>query len=190
MAMPSAEHRQTVLRAGHEAEAVHSSLTADALAEKVVKDLDRDSFGSEWWRTPTARRLVDFATIGPLAVALAGISGVLQEGEDPMWVVGGVTAADALTIAREWLDADVEAAEVGAWLRAGCWSPTAARCLVDVGVRADRLLDAHGRPAYWVEGRHGEDVPVASAVADGDMSPTDAARLVTERPHQDHPNSH
>jgi hypothetical protein len=154
----------------------------DSFLASVTDRLRRESHDDSisWWQVPTATVIVDLAKSRDFLSALAGITEVLQSGEDPMWVVGGTAAAAAFAVAQEWLDAGVDATEVGAWLRAGCWDPKAARRMVDVGLRPARLLGANGRPAHWVEGPHG-DIPVALAVADSFLTPEQAVRVVVAR---------
>ncbi len=148
----------------------------------VTHRLDQESYGGsrKWWETPTANVIVDLAQARDLVAAIAGITEVLQAGEDPMWVVGGTTPAEALAVAQEWLDAEVEPAEVGGWLKAGCWDPKAARAMAAAGLRPWRLLDKDGNPLHWVEAGDGEQMSVALAVADSFLSVEDAVRVVVK----------
>jgi hypothetical protein len=57
--------------------------------------------------------------------------------------------------------------------------------MLDVGLRPDQLLGADRRPARWIEHPQREDMPVASAVADGDLSPCEAAPVVNGQEHRD-----
>ena len=152
----------------------------DSFLASVSDRLHHESHGGslEWWRVPTATVIVELAQTREFVSALAGIAEVLQAGEDPMWVVGGATAREAFAVAQEWLDAGVEATEVGGWLRAGCWDPKMAKQMVDAGLRPHRLLDGEGKPIQWVEGSEGHDIPVALAVADGYLTPEEAVRVV------------
>lgn len=147
--------------------------------ENILRGLDLTGKGGGWWNTPTAAMLIDLAKAGPIVVALAGIAEVLREGEDPEWAVGGLTATAALSVAQEWLDAEIEPPEVSGWLRAGCWNPRAARQMTAVGLRPSRLLDHEGRPAHWVQAANGERMSVALAVADDWFSASEAVRVVT-----------
>jgi len=147
---------------------------------RVGLQLDRDAAqrGGRWWNTPTARVIVDVVMAGPFATVLAGITEVLQEGQDPMWVVGGESATAAYEVAREWLDAGAEPSEVGDWLRAGCWAAEAARRMADVGLRPSRLLDAEGKPRHLVDAGPEGEIPVALAVAESYITAHEAVRVV------------
>ena len=149
------------------------------LTDRVIRTFDSAGTG-EWWSSSLATMAIDLAKAGPLATALAGIAEILQEGEDPMWVVGGVTASEACAVAQEWLDSGVDAMEVADWLRAGCWDPAAARQMLDLGLRPARLLDEDGSPLHWVEASSGEEVSVAAAVADRFLSPEQALQTVNQ----------
>jgi len=149
--------------------------------DKVIQDLDYVTSGGDWWSSPTAIVVVALVDAGPLATALAHIAEVLQAGEDPMWVVGGVTAKEALAVAQEWLDAGVDGSEVGDWLRAGCWDPGAARRMVDAGLHPWRLLTNGGEPAHWIEAPNGETMSLAAAVADSYLTAREAVRVISGR---------
>ena len=137
--------------------------------------------GEDWWTSSAAFVAVDVVQAGPLADALVGIIEVLQEGTDPLWVVGGETFTQGVAVAQEWLDAGVDGREAGDWLRCGCWDPNAARAMIDVGLRPDRLLDHDGKPVHWIEVSNGDSMTVASAVADGFLTPDEAVRVVAGR---------
>lgn len=156
---------------------IHTGTFLVSVTDRLRQESLDDTIG--WWRTPTASVIVDLAKAAPFVAALAGIAAVLQDGEEPMWVVGGTTASAAFVMAQEWLDAGVDPYEVGGWLRAGCWDPKAAKRMVDVGLRPKRLLNEDGKPAHWIEAANGEDMPVALAVADSYLSPEDAVKAVT-----------
>lgn len=150
-----------------------------SLSRGLAKDVK--VMGCRWWRTWTADSIIDMAKVPGFLVALAGITEVLQEGTDPDWVVGGESAGAAFKVAQEWLDVGVEPAEVGDWLRAGCWDPKAARRMVDAGLRPGRLLD-DGKPAHLLDVGPEGDVPLAMAVADSYISVDEAVRIVTRGP--------
>jgi hypothetical protein len=164
-------------------ENMHTGTAGTTFLVSVMDRLKQESYGDSWnwWNTPTATVIVDLAKAGDFVAALAGIAEVLQAGEEPMWVVGGTTAAAAFAVAQEWLDADVEPHEVGGWLRAGCWDPKAARQMVNVGLRPNRLLNEDGKPAHWVEASSGEEMPLALAVADSYLTPEEAVRVVVRQ---------
>jgi hypothetical protein len=148
------------------------------VTSSLLQVLERASRDTEWWRTDMATLVIDLAEIRPFVSALAGIAELLREGEDPLWVVGGITPAAAFAVTHEWLNAGIAAEEVGGWIRAGCWDPKAARRLVDVGLRPPRLLDEHGKPAHWTEVTNGDHMPLASAVADSFLTPEQAVQVV------------
>jgi hypothetical protein len=143
---------------------------------------ETESLGLPWWETRTAAVLVDVARSRSLIVVLGGIAEVLQEGLDPLWVVGDQDPKAAFEVALEWLAAGVEPSEVAGWLRAGCWDPRAARRMADAGIRVSELLDEAGRPRYPVDIGPDGELPLALAVADTYLSVEDAARLVHGEP--------
>lgn len=149
-------------------------------AGNVARRIDNDTAvsGGCWWESSTAHLIVELVKAGPVIAVLAQIAEVLQEGHDPLWVVGGESATAAVEVAAEWLDAGVDPTEVGDWLRAGCWGADAARQMMNVGLRPGRLLDAEGRPRHLVDiGPEGE-IPLALAVAESYMTPHEAVRVV------------
>jgi hypothetical protein len=107
----------------------HTHTTPSNFMAGVSDRLQHETYDDSrpWWETPTAEVIVDLAKAAPFVAALAGITEVLQEGEEPMWAVGSTTASGAFAVAQEWLDSGIEPSEVGDWLRAGCWDPKAAR---------------------------------------------------------------
>jgi hypothetical protein len=153
------------------------------ISRRVARQLDRDakSLTCDWWETELSGVMGDLARSGGFFVALAGIAQVIQERGDPLWVVGDTTATAAHKVAWEWLDAGVTPADVGSWLRAGCWNPKAARALADAGVRPDDLVDAEGAALDWVDAPDGERVTAAQASADGHLTPAEVVALVAGR---------
>jgi hypothetical protein len=98
----------------------------------------------------------------------AAISQLLRDGHDHEVLVGGTTARAAFAVGQEWIDAGIEASEVQAWLRAGCWKPAVARTMADAGLRPDHLLGDDNRPLHWVDvpTPDGQPIPLARAVAE------------------------
>jgi hypothetical protein len=152
-------------------------------SERVVRQLDRDTkkLRCDWWETETASVIMDLAKAGPFHVVLSGLAEAIRETEDPLWVIGGTTAAQAHAVAWEWLDAGIDPHEVTSWLRAGCWDPKAARSMVEEGLSPARLLDDDGEPLDWVEGSNGDLIPLAMAVADDHLTAADAVKAVVQR---------
>ncbi len=141
-------------------------------------DIESYSGSLAWWQTPTAGVIIDLAQAGRFVSALAGIAEVLRDGEDPEWVIGGVSVPAAFAVAREWVDSGVEPLHVGDWLRAGCWNPNAARQLVDAGLYPAQLLNDRGEPLHHVETPDGAGAPVAMAVADSFLTAEQAVQVV------------
>lgn len=152
-------------------------------SERVARQLDRDTkkLRCDWWETETASVIMDLAKAGPFHVVLSGLAEAIRETEDPLWVIGGTTAAQAHAVAWEWLDAGIDPHEVTSWLRAGCWDPKAARSMVEEGLSPARLLDDGGEPLDWVEGSNGDLIPLAMAVADDHLTAADAVKAVVQR---------
>ena len=153
-------------------------------ADRVLGQLDIEAaIGCGWWETETADLVMAVTAAGPIAVAFTAIAGVLRDGQDPDVVVGNTSAKAAFSVAGEWLDAGIAADQVAWWLRAGCWRPTAARALVDVGLRPWRLLDESRQPRHWVAVNTPDDqrLPLARAVAEQFMTAEDAVQVVTRR---------
>jgi hypothetical protein len=152
-------------------------------SERVARQLDRDTkkLRCDWWETETASVIMDLAKAGPFHVVLSGLAEAIRETEDPLWVIGGTTAAQAHAVAWEWLDAGIDPHEVTSWLRAGCWDPKAARSMVEEGLSPARLLDDDGEPLDWVEGSNGDLIPLAMAVADDHLTAADAVKAVVQR---------
>lgn len=150
---------------------------------RVARQLDRDTkkLRCDWWETETASVIMDLARARAFHVVLCGLAEVIRETGDPLWVIGGTTAAQAHAVAWEWLDAGIEPHDVTGWLRAGCWDPKAARSMVEEGLTPPRLLDDDGEPLDWVEGSNGDLVPLAMAVADRHLTATDAVKAVVRR---------
>jgi hypothetical protein len=94
-------------------------------------------------------------------------------------VIGGPTVRDAINVALESLDAKIEPSEVSGSLQAGCWSPRVAARLVAAGVRPNRLLNEEGQPAHWLQVADGNQIPLATAVAEWDFPIPEAVRIVT-----------
>ena len=154
-----------------------------ACSERVTRQLDRDTkkLRCDWWETETASVIVNLAKARAFHVVLSGLAEVIRETRDPLWVIGGTTAAQAHAVAWEWLDAGIEPHEVTGWLRAGCWDPRTARSMVEEGLHPVRLLDDDGEPLDWVEGSNGDLVPLAMAVADEHLTAADAVKAVVRR---------
>jgi hypothetical protein len=152
-------------------------------SERVARQLDRDTkkLHCDWWETETASVIVDLAKSRPYHLVLSGIAEAIRETGDPLWVVGGTTAAQAHAVAWEWLDAGIEPDNVAAWLRAGCWDPKAAHVMSEEGLHPARMLDDDGEPLDWVEGLNGDLIPLAMAVAEGHLTASDAVRTVVQR---------
>jgi hypothetical protein len=161
----------------------HKDHLKTEFARKVLGQLEVETNGggTGWWDTRMADVLIEIARAGPLVVALAGIASVLRDGEDPDIVTGGTSAESAFEVAQEWVDAGVDPREVCGWLRAGCWSASAARRMIDGGLRPALLLDDRGRPAHWVEVDNGQEMPLAQAVAEEFETVGAAVRRVTGR---------
>jgi hypothetical protein len=149
----------------------------------VARQLDRDTkkLRCDWWETETASVIMDLARARAFHVVLCGLAEVIRETGDPLWVIGGTTAAQAHAVAWEWLDAAIDPHEVTGWLRAGCWDPRAARSMLEEGLSPPRLLDDGGEVLDWVEGSNGELVPLALAVADRHLTATEAVKVVVRR---------
>ncbi|MGH9212530.1 MAG: hypothetical protein ACRD2C_17935 [Acidimicrobiales bacterium] len=137
---------------------------------------DAEDHQRPWWDTPTASVVCDLARAGPFVAALAGVIAVLREGHDPMWAVGGDSAGEAFDVVQEWIAAGVDPTEVGDWIRAGCWSATAARQMSTSGIRPHRLLDVEGKPVHWLDVGPDGPIPLALAVADSYLTPDQAVR--------------
>lgn len=152
-------------------------------SERVARQLDRDTkkLRCDWWETETASVIMDLAKAGPFHVVLSALAEAIRETEDPLWVIGGTTAAQAHAVAWEWLDAGIDPHEVTSWLRAGCWDPKAARSMVEEGLSPARLLGDDGEPLDWVEGSNGDLIPLAMAVADDHLTAADAVKAVVQR---------
>lgn len=137
---------------------------------------DAETNQQYWWDTPTADLVCDLARARSFVDALAGLIAVLREGHDPMWAIGSESPAAAFAVVQEWVVAGVNPAEVGDWLRAGCWSATAARRMADAGIRPQRLLDEEGQPNHWVDLGPDGPIPLALAVADSYLTADQAVR--------------
>lgn len=146
---------------------------------RLTRQLDRDAktLACDWWETEAAAVIVDLARASPYGVALAAITEAIRRTDDPLWVVGNTTPAAAQSVTWEWLDAGIDPGEVGAWLRAGCWDPGAARALSNAGVSAAGLIDGEGRSRFTVEDAGSEPLPLAQAVADQHITVEQAAQL-------------
>ncbi len=157
--------------------------TRNTTSQRVTRQLDRDTrkLRCDWWETDTASVIVDLAQTGPFHTVLSGLAESIRETDDPLWVIGGTTAAQAHAVAWEWLDAGVDPGQVTSWLRAGCWDPKAARDMAEAGLCPARLLDDDGEPLDWVEGSNGDLIPLAMAVADGHLTAVEASRTVVQR---------
>jgi hypothetical protein len=148
---------------------------------RLLDQLDMEAaVGCGWWETDTTGLVLGFVSAGPSAAVFTAIAQVLREGHDPDVVVGGTSADAAFAVALEWLEAGIEADHVAGWLRTGCWKPVAARALTDAGLRPWRLLDDHGQPLHWINvpTPHGEQMPVARAVAEEFVVVETAVRIV------------
>lgn len=146
----------------------------------LAEDIDQVlAPGRHWWND---RRWCEHVADHPydtLVVAMAGLAARLRRGDDPAWVVGDTTAKAAFDVAGQWLDACIPPMDVALWLAAGCNRPASARLLVYVGVYPQVLLDDRGEvaPRAFVD-LDGRRISVALAVAEGLLTPTEAARIV------------
>jgi hypothetical protein len=140
---------------------------SDDLADALVAATERA--GYEWWWTPAVATLAAQRT-GVLVDALAGLAQVLREGHDPDVVTGGPHPRLAVEVAGEWLAAGIGPGDVAVWLRAGCWRPTAAREMVEAGIRPTQLVAGDGSARHLVDSVSGWPVPLARAVADDEMT--------------------
>jgi hypothetical protein len=148
---------------------------------RLLDQLDMEAaVGCGWWETDTTGLVIGFVSAGPTAAVFTAIAQILREGHDPDVVVGGRSADAAFAVAEEWLEAGIETDQVAWWLRTGCWKPGAARALTDAGLRPWRLLDDEGQPLHWinVSTPHGEQMPVARAVAEEFVVVEAAVRIV------------
>jgi hypothetical protein len=126
--------------------------------------------GYEWWWTATGTGLGAERDGAPLVAALDGLAEALRSGQDPDVVVGGESAELAVEVAGEWLAAGIAPCAIGAWVRAGCWRPAAARAMADAGIRPAHLLRADGTPRHLVDSVSGWPIPLARAVADDELT--------------------
>jgi hypothetical protein len=169
--------RQILMAAGDMSNCSRASM-------RVTRQLDRDAktLACDWWETEAAVMMIDLARASSYGVVLAAIAEAIRRTGDPLWVVGQTTPAAAHSVAWEWLRAGVEPSDVGAWLRAVCWDPRAARALGDAGVLAAGLVDGEGRFRFTVDGPGGEPMPLAQAVADQHITVEQAAQIAQGPP--------
>jgi hypothetical protein len=135
----------------------------------VLARLDRAAgTDRDWWETDVYDLVTEVADAGTVMVVLTGIARMLRDGADVDVVVGDTTATAAFAVAREWLDAGIEATDVVGWLLAGCWKPAAARAMADAGLAPTQLLDDNGQPMHLLDvaTADGQPLPLARAVAE------------------------
>jgi hypothetical protein len=155
-------------------------MTFEISPEELAERLDTAAlaFRGPWWWCPTFDAVRRQRGTEPVVVALTGMAEMMRSGEDPNWVAGGDSARAAVNEAGEWLEAGVDPTQVANWLRAGCYRPQAALDMAAAGIDVRLLLDEHGQPRHLVEAPNGWPVALALAVAEGDVSVTEALALI------------
>jgi hypothetical protein len=159
------------------------SPTAPRSVDRLLDQLDMEAaVGCGWWETYTAAVMTGLVLAGPAVVVFTVIAQLLRDGEDPDVIVGDTTAGAAFAVAQEWIDADIDPGDVQGWLRSGCWKPTVASALADVGLQPRHLLGDDGRPQHWIDvpTPDGDPVPLARAVVEEFLS-VEAAVAIAAR---------
>ncbi len=152
------------------------------LADSIAERLEAAASGSasEWWWTGWWDVIYSHYDAEPLVVVLAAFVDLMRAGQDPGWVVGSDSAKAAVEVAEGWLSHGIAPSDVHGWLDARCRYPRVARAFTDAGMRPSQLVNGNGQPRSVLDAPSGRPVPLAAAVADGDLNVDQAVAWVQQ----------